>query len=126
MQFWRVPEFGRVFLPGGKAPVAGQLFRNAELARTLQRIAEHGRDGFYQGETAAAILKLERGLGGFMEAEDFSKFQPEWGDPVSTIYHGWTGFGMPPNGQGIAALHMLNIMETFPMTGWGAHNQKAL
>src|ERR1700744_1737134 len=83
MPFQKDPEFARVFLPGGKAPVAGQLFRNPELARTLQRIAEHGRDGFYKGETAAAILKLERELGGFMQAEDLSEFQPEWVDPVS-------------------------------------------
>src|SRR6202012_1112629 len=77
MPFRSDPEFARVFLPGGKAPVAGQLFRNPDLTRTLQRIAEHGREGFYQGETASAILKLERQLGGYMEADDLSEFQPE-------------------------------------------------
>src|ERR1700761_7502056 len=126
MPFRDDPEFARVFLPGGKAPVAGQLFRNPDLARTLQRIAEHGREGFYQGETAAAILKLERALGGFMEAADLSEFQPEWVDPVSTIYHGWTVYEMPPNGQGIAALQMLNIMEQFPIREWGHNSQKSL
>jgi gamma-glutamyltranspeptidase / glutathione hydrolase len=126
MPFRNDPEFARVFLPGGKAPVAGQLFRNPELAQTFQRIAEHGRDGFYQGETAAAILKLERALGGFMEAEDLSAFQPEWVDPVSTTYHGWTVYEMPPNGQGIAALQMLNIMEQFPIKEWGHNSQKSL
>ena len=126
MPFRNDAEFARVFLPGGKAPVAGQLFRNPELAQTFQRIAEHGRDGFYQGETAAAILKLERALGGFMEAEDLSEFQPEWVDPVSTTYHGWTVYEMPPNGQGIAALQMLNIMEQFPIKEWGHNSQKSL
>ena len=126
MPFRNDPEFARVFLPGGKAPVAGQLFRNPELARTLQRIAEHGRDGFYKGETAAAILKLERQLGGFMQADDLSEFQPEWVDPVSTTYHGWTVYEMPPNGQGIAALEMLNIMEPFPIKEWGHNSQKSL
>src|SRR6202453_1776353 len=126
MPFRNDPEFARVFLPGGKAPVTGQLFRNPELARALQRISEHGRDGFYKGETAAAILKLERDLGGFMEADDLSEFQPEWVDPVSTTYHGWTVYEMPPNGQGIAALEMLNIMEQFPVKEWGHNSQKSL
>ena len=126
MPFRNDPEFARVFLPGGKAPVAGQLFRDPELAQTLQRIADHGRDGFYQGETAAAILKLERALGGFMQAEDLSEFRPEWVDPVSTTYHGWTVYEMPPNGQGIAALQMLNIMEQFPIKEWGHNSQKSL
>jgi gamma-glutamyltranspeptidase / glutathione hydrolase len=126
MPFRNNPEFARVFLPDGKAPVAGQLFKNPELAETLQRIGEHGRGGFYQGETAAAILKLERELGGFMEADDLSEFQPEWEDPVSTTYHGWTIYEMPPNGQGIAALQMLNIMEQFPLKEWGHNSQKSL
>ena len=92
----------------------------------LQRIAEHGRDGFYKGETAAAILKLDRQLGGFMEAEDLWEFEPEWVDPVSTTYHGWTVYEMPPNGQGIAALEMLNIMDQFPIKEWGHNSQKSL
>jgi gamma-glutamyltranspeptidase / glutathione hydrolase len=124
--FQHNPEFARVFLPCGKAPVAGQLFRNPELAGTLRRIGEHGRDGFYKGETAAAILKLEREQGGFMEADDLSEFQPEWVDPVSTTYHGWTVYEMPPNGQGIAALQMLNIMEQYPIKEWGHNSQKSL
>lgn len=120
------PEFARVFLPGGKAPVAGQLFKNPELAETLKRIAEHGRDGFYKGPTANAILKLEHKLGGFMQADDLTEFQPEWVSPISTTYHGWTVYEMPPNGQGEAALAMLNIMERFPIKEWGHNSQKAL
>ncbi|HEY1903187.1 MAG TPA: gamma-glutamyltransferase [Terracidiphilus sp.] len=126
MPFISNPEFANVFLPGGKAPVAGQLFKNPDLATTLRRIAAHGRDGFYKGETADAILKLERNLGGFMEADDLSEFQPEWVDPVSTTYHGWTVYEMPPNGQGIAALQMLNIMEQYPIKEWGHNSQKSL
>jgi gamma-glutamyltranspeptidase / glutathione hydrolase len=118
--------FAPVFLPGGKAPMAGQIFRNPELAATLRRIGEHGRDGFYRGETAASILKLERAEGGFMEAQDLADFMPEWVDPVSTTYHGWTVYEMPPNGQGVAALSMLNIMENFPIAEWGHNSQRAL
>ena len=77
--FLNNPEFARVFLPDGKAPAAGQLFKNPELAETLRLIGEHGRDGFYKGQTAAAMLKLEGELGGFMEADDLTEFHPELG-----------------------------------------------
>lgn len=120
------PAFAHVFLPGGKAPVAGQLFKNPEDAATLQRIADHGRDGFYKGPTADAILKLERSLGGFMQADDLADFRPQWVQPISTTYHGWTVYEMPPNGQGEAALAMLNIMERFPIKQWGHNSLKSL
>jgi len=126
MQFAASPGFARVYLPGGKVPVAGQLFRNPELAATLRRIGAEGRDGFYRGPVAEAILKLSRDLHGTMQADDLTDFQPEWVDPVSTTYHGWTVWEMPPNGQGIAALAMLNIMEHFPVAEWGHNSQKAL
>ena len=118
--------FARVFLPDGKAPAVGQLFRNPELAATLRRIGEHGRDGFYKGPTAEAMLKLSGEQHGFLEADDLTEFQPEWVEPVSTTYRGWTVWEMPPNGQGIAALSMLNIMEQFPIAEWGHNSQKAL
>ena len=124
--FVNSPGFARVFLPDGKAPVAGQLFRNPELATTLRRIGQYGRDGFYKGPTAAAILRLSQQLHGFLQADDLTDFQPEWVDPVSTTYHGWTVWEMPPNGQGIAALSMLNIMEQFPIAQWGHNSQKSL
>jgi gamma-glutamyltranspeptidase/glutathione hydrolase len=120
------PGFARVFLPDGKAPVAGEIFRNPELAAALRRIGEHGRDGFYKGATAEAMLKLSREQHGFLEADDLADFQPEWVEPVSTTYHGWTVWEMPPNGQGIAALSMLNIMERFPIAAWGHNSQKSL
>ncbi|MDE3148141.1 MAG: gamma-glutamyltransferase family protein [Acidobacteriota bacterium] len=126
MQFAASTGFARVYLPGGKAPEAGQLFRNPELAATLRRIGAEGRDGFYRGPVAEAILKLSRELHGTMQADDLTEFQPEWVDPVSTTYHGWRVWEMPPNGQGIAALAMLNIMERFPIAEWGHNSQKAL
>jgi gamma-glutamyltranspeptidase / glutathione hydrolase len=124
--FAKSPGFARIFLPDGKAPAVGQVFRNPDLAVTLRRIGEHGRDGFYKGPTAEAMLKLSREQHGFLTAEDLSEFQPEWVEPVSTTYHGWTVWEMPPNGQGIAALSMLNIMERFPIATWGHNSQKAL
>jgi gamma-glutamyltranspeptidase / glutathione hydrolase len=124
--FAKSPGFARVFLPDDKAPGVGQIFRNPDLAATLRRIGEHGRDGFYKGATAEAILKLSREQHGFLEADDLADFQPEWVEPVSTTYHGWTVWEMPPNGQGIAALSMLNIMERFPIAAWGHDSQKAL
>jgi gamma-glutamyltranspeptidase/glutathione hydrolase len=126
LPFAESPGFARVFLPDGKAPVAGEIFRNPELATTLRRIGEHGRDGFYKGLTAEAMLKLSREQHGFLEADDLAGFQPEWVEPVSTTYHGWTVWEMPPNGQGIAALSMLNIMERFPIAAWGHNSQKSL
>ena len=124
--FSESPGFARVFLPDGKAPAVGQMFRNPELGETLRRIGEHGRDGFYKGPTAEAMLKLSREQHGFLEADDLADFQPEWVEPVSTTYHGWTVWEMPPNGQGIAALSMLNIMESFPIASWGHNSQKSL
>ena len=124
--FAKSTGFARVFLPNGKAPAVGQIFRNPDLAATLRRIGEYGRDGFYKGETAEAMLKLSEEQHGFLTAEDLTEFQPEWVEPVSTTYHGWTVWEMPPNGQGIAALSMLNIMERFPMATWGHNSQKAL
>jgi gamma-glutamyltranspeptidase/glutathione hydrolase len=126
LPFAKSPGFARVFLPDGKAPAVGQLFRNPELATTLRRIGADGRDGFYKGATAEAMLKLSREQHGFLQADDFAEFQPEWVEPVSTTYHGWMVWEMPPNGQGIAALSMLNIMERFPVAQWGHDSQKAL
>ena len=125
-QFAGSPGFARVFLPNGKPPAAGQLFRNPDLAATLRRIGQNGRDGFYKGPTAAAILQLSQRLHGFLQADDLADFQPEWVDPVNTTYRGWTVWEMPPNGQGIAALSMLNIMEQFPIAQWGHNSQKSL
>ncbi len=102
------------------------MFRNPDLAQTLRRIAEHGRDGFYTGPTAEAIVAYSRQLGGTMTAADLRDFQPEWQEPIRTTYHGWTVYEMPPNGQGIAALMMLNIMQQYPLAEWGFHSTRAM
>jgi len=108
------PESARVYLPDGKPPAIGQIFHNPDLAKALRLIAERGSDAYYKGEIAQAILKTERELGGTMTAEDLAEFQPEWVEPISIPYRGWTIYELPPNGQGMAALEMLNIMETIP------------
>ena len=107
-------ETARVFLPGGRAPLVGQVFRNPEMARTLRILAEKGPDAFYKGEIAESILKTSRRLGGTMTAQDLAGFSAEWVEPISTDYRGWKVYELPPNSQGIAALEMLNIMETLP------------
>src|SRR5579863_5966487 len=114
------PESVRVFLPGGKSPKEGDVFRNPAMARALRLVAEKGPDAFYKGEIAAAILKTSQSLGGTMTAEDLATFSAEWVQPISIDYRGWRVYEMPPNGQGMAALEMLNLMETVPPTPLGA------
>lgn len=107
-------EGQRVFLPDGKVPDVGEIFQNPDVAKALRLVAEKGADAFYKGEIAQAILATEKTYGGAMSADDLAQFTPEWVDPVSTTYRGWTVYELPPNGQGMAALEMLNIMETTP------------
>ncbi len=107
-------EAQSVYLPGGKAPVVGQIFQNRDLAKALGLVAEQGADAFYKGEIAQAIIATSQSLGGTMAAGDLSEFSPEWVEPISTTYRDWTVYELPPNGQGMAALEMLNIMETSP------------
>jgi gamma-glutamyltranspeptidase / glutathione hydrolase len=107
-------ETARVYLPEGRAPRLGEVFKNPEMGRALRILAEKGRDAFYKGEIADAILKTSKNLGGTMTAEDLSTFSAEWVEPISSAYRGWRVYELPPNSQGIAALEMLNIMETLP------------
>ena len=104
-------ESARVFLPGGNPPRLGEIFRNPDLARAYSSLAEGGSRVFYEGDISAAILKTSQALGGTMTAEDLSSFSAEWVEPISIDYRGWRVFELPPNGQGMAALEMLNIME---------------
>jgi gamma-glutamyltranspeptidase / glutathione hydrolase len=113
-KFAKDPEGQRVYLPGGKPPAIGQIFRNPDLATALRLVAEKGPSAFYQGEIANAILGTSQAAGGTMSAEDLAQFSPEWVEPISSTYRGWTIYELPPNGQGMAALEMLNIMETAP------------
>lgn len=102
-----------IFLPGGAAPRVGDVFRNPRLAGALRLIAKDGADAFYRGPIAQAILATCGRLGGKMTAADLSEFASEWVEPVATRYRGWTVYELPPNGQGIAVLEMLNILENF-------------
>ena len=108
------PEGRRVYLPNGNVPAVGEIFHNPDLAKALTLISQNGADAYYKGEIAQAILSTSKALGGTMVAGDLAEFQPEWVQPVSTTYRDWTVYELPPNGQGMAALEMLNIMETAP------------
>jgi len=122
----QLPYTARTFLINGSAPKTGEIFRNPDLAKSLRLIADEGRDGFYKGPTAQAILQISKELGGTMTANDLVEYQPEWVTPISTTYRGWTVSELPPNSTGIAALMMLNIMEQFPLQEWGFHSTKTL
>jgi gamma-glutamyltranspeptidase / glutathione hydrolase len=114
------PESARVFLPGGKPPQTGDLFKNPDLGHAFRLLAEKGPEAFYKSEIAAAILKTSQHLGGTLAAEDLASYSAEWVEPISTDYRGWRVYELPPNGQGMAALEMLNIMETAPASPLGA------
>jgi gamma-glutamyltranspeptidase/glutathione hydrolase len=101
-----------IFLP---APKVGQIFRNPALAHAYRILAAGGPDAFYRGELAAAILKTSASRGGTMIADDLANFSSEWIEPLTTTYRGWNVYQLPPNGQGIGTLQMLNIMENFPL-----------
>ena len=109
----------KVYLVHGESPRVGQVFANPEYARALELVAREGADAFYKGDIAKAILKTSDRLGGVMSAEDLADFQAEWVEPISTDYRGWRVYELPPNGQGMAALEMLNIMERFPLAKYG-------
>ncbi|MGA3347859.1 MAG: gamma-glutamyltransferase [Candidatus Sulfotelmatobacter sp.] len=116
------PESRRVFLPGGKVPETGEMFRNPDVARALTLVADQGEAVFYKGEIAKAILKTSDELGGTMTADDLASYSAEWVEPISTKYRDWTVYELPPNGDGVAALEMLNIMEQFKPDPSGPHS----
>jgi gamma-glutamyltranspeptidase/glutathione hydrolase len=120
------PHAKAVFLPGGRSPHVGEIFKNSDLAHSLELISSGGRDAFYKGEIARRILAGSAKLGGAMTAEDLADYSSEWVEPISTTYRGWTVYEIPPNGQGIAALEMLNIMEAFPLPQFGHYSADAL
>jgi gamma-glutamyltranspeptidase / glutathione hydrolase len=120
------PNAAKLYLPRRRAPRAGELFRNPDLAGSLRRIAKHGAAGFYEGPTADAILAISDENGGTLTADDLRDLEVEWVDPISTTYRGWTVYELPPNTQGIAALMMLNLMEQFPLGEYGFHSARAL
>jgi gamma-glutamyltranspeptidase/glutathione hydrolase len=107
----RDAESRRVFLHNDKPPALGEIFQNPDLAKALRLIAQQGANSFYRGEIAQAILRTSQTLGGTMSEADLAEFAPEWVEPISITYRDWTIYELPPNGQGMAALEMLNIMQ---------------
>ncbi|MFN5977516.1 MAG: gamma-glutamyltransferase [Planctomyces sp.] len=116
------PGFAETFLVGGRAPRKGDVFTNSALADTLERIVEHGRDEFYRGSTAVRISDFVRQHGGYLSLEDLQQHKSEWVAPVSVNYRGYDVWELPPNGQGIAALQMLNLLSGFDVgkAGFGS------
>ena len=110
------PGFRDVFMPSGRAPRKGELFRNPGLAKTLNSIAVGGRDAFYRGPIAETVGEFMAANGGYLSADDFAKHQSEWVEPVSMNYRGYDVWELPPNGQGIAALQILGIMENYDVS----------
>jgi gamma-glutamyltranspeptidase / glutathione hydrolase len=119
-------NLAETYLINGHAPKAGEVFRNPDLARSLELVASGGRDAYYKGPIAAKIVALSQKVGGAMSAEDLTDYSSEWVDPISTTYRGWTVYEIPPNGQGIAALMMLDMMEQFPLAQYGHNSADAL
>ncbi len=113
------PGFADVYMPEGRTPVKGEMFRNPRLAETYEMIAKGGRDAFYKGEIAKAIDAYMTEQGGLLRYEDLAAHTSEWVTPVSTDYRGWDVYELPPNGQGIAALQILNILEGFDIAAMG-------
>jgi gamma-glutamyltranspeptidase/glutathione hydrolase len=118
----------QTYLIQDHAPRVGEIFKNPDLAWSLQQIAAHGRDAFYKGEITKKILESMKHHGGVMTAQDLAEYSSEWVEPISSTYRDWTVYELPPNGQGLAALEMLNIMEKFPLgqKSWEAGSTNAL
>ncbi|MBD3586854.1 gamma-glutamyltransferase [Salinimonas sp. HHU 13199] len=111
--------FADTFLPGGKPPAKGDIFKNPGLATTYEKIATGGRDAFYKGDIARTIAAYMKAQGGYLTYDDLAAHSSTWVEPVSTNYRGYDVWELPPNGQGIAALQILNIMEQFDVEGMG-------
>ncbi len=116
----------KVLLPGGSAPKVGQIFKNPELGHAFRLIAKLGAVAFYGGPIGEALLKTSNRLGGTLTAEDLRDFKSEWVEPISTTYRDWKVFELPPNGQGIGTLEMLNIMDNFPIGDYSQTGVDAL
>jgi gamma-glutamyltranspeptidase/glutathione hydrolase len=111
--------FAETFLPGGKAPRKGEIFKNPGLADTLEKVAQGGRDAFYRGDVAKIIGDSVGKAGGFLTAADLEAHTSEWVEPVSENYRGYDIWELPPNGQGIAALQILQVLKGYDVRGFG-------
>ena len=117
--FINYPNFKKTWMPDGKIPSKGEIFKNPNLASTYKKIASSYGEDFYKGTIANEIVNFINNQGGYFSLEDLSNFKPEWIDPVSTNYRGYDIWELPPNGQGIAALQMLNILENYNIKDLG-------
>ena len=115
----KFPGFEQQFMPGGRAPREGEVFKNPGLADTLTKLGEGGRDAFYRGPIARAIVSYVKENGGYLSEEDLAAHGSEWTEPVSTRYRGYDVWELPPNGQGIAALQILNLIEPYDVAKMG-------
>ncbi|MBT8080551.1 MAG: gamma-glutamyltransferase, partial [Gammaproteobacteria bacterium] len=115
-------ELRRVYTVDGRTPQPGEIFSNRDLAGSYARIADGGRESFYQGEIARQIVAAITRTGGALTAEDLRRHKGEWVDPMSVNYRGFDVFELPPNSQGIAALQILNLIEAYPLGDWGRDN----
>ncbi|MGD8374822.1 MAG: gamma-glutamyltransferase [Acidobacteriota bacterium] len=111
--------FRETFMPGGRAPRKGEIFRNPRLADTYERLAREGRDVFYRGDLARAMDAFMEDVGGFLSYQDLASHHSDWVEPVSTRYRGYDVWELPPNGQGIAVLQILNILEGYDLRSMG-------
>ncbi len=122
----KYPGFESTYLENGKAPRKGDIFKNPDLAETYTLIAENGRDEFYKGSIAKSIDKFIKENDGYLKYEDLAAHYSEWVEPVSTNYRGYDVWELPPNGQGIAALQILNILEGFDIGSMGFGSEEYL
>lgn len=121
-RFERFPNFTETYMPNGKMPAKGEIFRNPDLANTYEKLVAGGRDAFYKGEIARIIDQYMAENGGFLSYDDLATHTGEWVEPVSTNYRGYDVWQLPPNGQGIAVLQLLNLLEGFDLTGMGFYS----
>ena len=115
----KYPGFTETYMPGGATPKKGELFKNPNLANTLEIIAKEGRDAFYKGKLAKVIASTVQEQGGFLSVKDLENHTSEWVEPISTNYRGYDVWELPPNGQGTAVLQMLNILEAYDIAKMG-------
>tara|TARA_B100000609_G_scaffold19753_1_gene14207 strand:+ start:739 stop:2418 length:1680 start_codon:yes stop_codon:yes gene_type:complete len=118
-RFNSYPNFKEVWMPTGETPKKGDIFKNPQLASTYKKIANSGGKDFYDGEIAEEIVRFINEQGGYFSIDDLKNYKPEWVDPVSTNYRGYDIWELPPNGQGIAALQMLNMLENYDIQKLG-------
>ena len=114
-----LPGFAETYMPGGSAPRKGQVFKNPDLGNTYEKIANGGRDAFYKGDIAKTIDQYMKKHGGMLRYEDMASHTSNWVEPISTNYRGYDVWELPPNGQGTAALQMLNILEPYDIRSMG-------